>query len=250
MNPMLKSNVSKELREQIINILDDLVDGIAPGYLLPNSFLPFNYRNAIYEEAYKSLSIEFGVRRLEYVDYRDEIFDFLRELASDKFFNVIHHLWNVLYLIVHIQIEIPDDFILNPNAGSKLWSRKVSIRNNHIEFFKEVVDTLNHRLAQSNVKCSYKLNRNSVQMVRLDTGLDTSKKESNIQEENGNIQEENSDIQEPKDNQTPKHHQNQSRGEFWNRKTFVFTVVGVIVAVLIFLFGDGILKPLLPWWWN
>ena len=41
-------DISQKLREQTINIVTDLVDGIAPGYLLPNPYFPFDYRNAIY----------------------------------------------------------------------------------------------------------------------------------------------------------------------------------------------------------
>ena len=83
---MSKFNISQELREQIVNIIDDLVDDIAPGYLSPNSIARFDYRTAIYEAAYKSLSAEFGMRRFEYVDYRREVFDFLREVPSEKVF--------------------------------------------------------------------------------------------------------------------------------------------------------------------
>ena len=89
---MFKSNVSQELKEQIVNIIDDLVDEIAPGYLPPNSIVPLNYREAIYEEVYKYLWNEFGRRRFEDVDYRDEVFNFLREVPSEKFFNVTEHL--------------------------------------------------------------------------------------------------------------------------------------------------------------
>ena len=34
-------DVSPELREQIVNIVDDLVDRISPDYLLPNPIFPF-----------------------------------------------------------------------------------------------------------------------------------------------------------------------------------------------------------------
>ena len=66
---MFKFKVSQKLREQIINIIDDLVDKIAPGYLPPNSFFSFDYRTAIYEATYKSLWSEFGRRHSEYVEY-------------------------------------------------------------------------------------------------------------------------------------------------------------------------------------
>lgn len=240
---MFKLNVSQELREQIVNIIDDLVDKIAPGYLLPNPIFPFDYRTAIYEAAYKSLSAEFGMRRFEYVDYRDEVFDFLREVPSEKFFNVIEHLLKVVCEGVHIQKTIPDDIIPNPHAGNEPWSRKESVRNNHIRLFKGAVDILNHRLAQSNAKYRYKLRGESVQMVKLDTGLDVPKQESNIQKEN-------SGIQEPDDNQTSRHHRDQGHSEFWNRKTYTITVVGVIFVIFTFAFGDGIFRPLLQRLWN
>ena len=60
---MFKSNVSQELREQIVNIIDDLVDEIAPGYLPPNSIFPLNYREAIYEEVYKYLKMSITVMK-------------------------------------------------------------------------------------------------------------------------------------------------------------------------------------------
>ena len=99
---MFKFNVSQELREQIVNIIDDLVYKIAPDYLLPNPFLPFNYLEAIYEEVYKSLSTEFGMRRFENANYHREVFNFLREVPSEKFFNVIEHLLKVVCARVHI----------------------------------------------------------------------------------------------------------------------------------------------------
>ena len=167
---MFKFNVSQELREQIVNIIDDLVDKIAPGYLLPNPIFPFDYRTAIYEAAYKSLSAEFGMRRFEYVDYRREVFDFLREVPSEKFFNVIEHLLKVVCKGVHIQKAIPDNIIPNPNTGNELWSRKASVRNRHIRLFKEAVDILNHRLDQSKAKYRYELSGESIQKVKLDTG--------------------------------------------------------------------------------
>lgn len=232
------SHVSQELREQIVNIIDDLVDKIAPGYLLPNPIFPFDYRTAIYEAAYKSLSAEFGMRRFEYVDYRDEVFDFLREIPSENFFNVTEYLLKVVGEGIHIQKTISDDIIPNPHAGNELWSRKESVRNNHIRLFKGAVDILNHRLAQSSAKYRYELSGESVQMVKLDTGLDVPKQGSSIQKENSGIQKKD-------DNQTPAHHQNQGRSEIWNRRNYILMFLAVILAALMLLFGDGILRPLL-----
>lgn len=75
---MPKFKDSQKLREQTINIIDDLVDRIAPGYFSLNLRIDFNYRVVIYEEIYKYLWNKFGMRRSENVDYRNEVFDFLR----------------------------------------------------------------------------------------------------------------------------------------------------------------------------
>ena len=229
-------DVSQGLREQIVNIIDDLVDKIAPGYLLPNPYFPFDYRMAIYQAAYKSLWREFGKRRFEDVNYRDEVFDFLREVPSAKFFTVTEHLLKVVCEGVHIQSTRSDDIIPNPSAGNELWSRKESVRDNHIKLFKGVVDIINYRLSQHNAKYCYKLDGDSVQMVRLDTGLD--------------VPEGNSDTQEPDNNQPAEHHQNQNRSEFWNRKHYVIAVIVGGAAFLELAFGDGILIPLFSWLWN
>ena len=238
-----ESYVSPKLREQIVNIIDDLVDEIAPGYLPPNPIFPKNYRNAIYEEIYKSLWSEFGRRRFENVNYRDEIFEFLREVPSQNFFKVTEHLLKVVYRIIHIRIAIPDDIILNPSAGNKLWSRKKSVRDRHISRFKGGVDILNYRLSQNDAKYRYELDGKFVQMVRLDTGLDGPKQDSSIQKENSGIQKKDN-------NQTPAHHQNQGRSEIWNRRNYILMFLAVILAALMLLFGDGILRPLLHWVWN
>ena len=232
---MFKFNVSQELREQIVNIIDDLVDEIAPGYLPPNSIFPLNYREAIYEEVYKSLWNEFGRRRFEYVDYRDEVFDFLREVPSEKFFNVTEHLLKVIYGIIHIRIAIPDDIILNPSAGNKLWSRKESVRDRHISRFKGAVDILNYKLSQNKAKYRYELDGKFVQMVRLDTRSDVPKEDSGIEKKD--------------DNQTPEHNHLQSRSEIWGRKNYILGFVMVVVAILEFAIGDGILRPLLQRLW-
>ena len=233
---MFKFNVPQKLREQIVNIIDDFVDKVAPGYLPPNPIFPKNYREGIYEEMYKSLSAEFGMRRFEYVDYRPEVFNFLREVPSEKFFNVTEHLLKVVCAVVHIQKTIPDDIIPNPHAGNKLWSRKASVRDKHIRLFKGTVDILNRRLAQSNAKYRYELSGESVQMVRLDTGLNAPKQDSGIQEKD--------------DNQPPEHNHIQSRSEIWGRKNYILGFVMVVVAVLEFAIGDGILRPLLQRLWN
>ena len=227
---MPKFNVSQELREQIINIIDDLVDRIAPGYLPPNSIFPLNYKTEIYEVAYKSLWSEFGKRRFENVNYRDEVFDFLREVPSAKFFNVTEHLLKVVCKGVHIQKTIPDDIILNPSAGNELWSRKESVRDRHIRLFQFSVDDINDRILKNNSKCLFNMEGESVQLVRLDTGLD-------VPEETDN-------------NQPPEHHQNQSRSEVWNKRNYIIAVVLLILTAVGVFFGNGILIPPLRWVWD
>ena len=225
--PMPKFNASQELREQIINIIDDLVDRISPGYLPPNSIFPKNYRNAIYEEIYKSLWREFGRKRSEYADYRDEVFDFLREVPSKKIFTATELLLKVVCRIIYIQKAIPDNIIRDPNAGNELWSRKASVRDRHISLFKDSVDDINDRILKNNSKCLYNLEGESIQLVRLDTGLD--------------VAEGHNSIQEPNDNQIQEHHQNQSRSEFWNKRNFIIAVIALIFIILDFAFGDRIL---------
>ena len=95
--------------------------------------------------------------------------------------------------------------------------------------------TINYKLSQNNTEYSCKLNDGFVQIVRLDTRLD--------------VPEENIDMQKSDGNQATGHHQDQSRSEFWNRKShriaiasFIFVVLAVIISILIFLFGDGILR--------
>ena len=63
------------------------------------------------------------------------------------------------------------------------------------------------------------------------------------------VSTEDNGIQEPDDNESPEHHRYQSDSESWNRKQYIITVVGVIVAILgliiailVFFFGDGILN--------
>ena len=221
-------DVSEGLREQTINIIDDLVDDIAPGYLLPNPIFRLDYKTAIYERVYRFLLDELGERRLENVYYRDEIFDLLRGISSERFFNATEYLLKEMYRIVHTQRTIPDNILPNPHAGNQKWSRKESIRDGHINRFKGAVDLLNHRLFQNNAKYRYDLGSGFVQMVSLDTGSD--------------VPEENNGIQEPNDNQTPKQHQKRSRSEFWSRISYGIAVVGVIIALLGLIFGDGILR--------
>ena len=60
---------------------------------------------------------------------------------------------------------------------------------------------------------------------------------------------ENNGIQDPNDNQTPEHHQNQSRIASLNWKKILAAVV-VIVPILDFLFGNSILIRPLRWVWN
>ena len=227
--------VSEGVREQTINIIDDLVDDIAPGYLSPNLF-GFDYEMAIYERVYKFLLDELGMRRFENVYYRDEIFNLLREVPSEKFFNATEYLLKEMYRIVHIRRTIPDDILPNPHAGNKLWSRKESVRDWHISRFKGAVDILNHRLSQNNAKYCYDLSSGFVRMVSLDTGSDVPKG--------------NNSIQEPNDNQSPEHHQNQSRTELWNRRNFIIGASVLFLTAVGVLFGNGILKPSLRWVWN
>ena len=251
-------DVSQELREQTINIIDDLVNEVAPGYLRPNFLLFRGYQKKIYERVYKSLWDEFGKRRFENVNCRDEIFDFLREVSSEDFFKVIEYLLKEMYRIVHIQKTIPDDIIRDPNAGNALWSRKESVRNRHISRYKGAVDILNYRLSQKNTKYCYELTST---LVKLDAGLDAPEQDGSIQEpksksagstvsRTNDNQKKDSDIQEPDNNQTPVHHQNHSRSEFWNRRGYRIAVVGVIVAIFVLCFGEGILIRPLHWGWN
>ena len=79
------------------------------------------------------------------------------------------------------------------------------------------MDKLNRKLSQNNAKYRYELGGASVQMVRLDTGLDAPK--------------EDSDIQKKDDSQTPEPNQNQSRSEFWNKKIYIITFVGLFLLL-------------------
>ena len=241
-------DVSEGLREQTINIIDDLVNEIAPGYLRPNPFSHFDYKEPIYERVYKFVWDELAERRFENVYYRDEIFDLLRNISSERFFNAIEYLLKEMYRIVHIQITIPDDIIPNPHAGNKPWSRKESVRNRHISRYKGAVDLLNHRLFQNNAKHRYDLSNGYVQMIILDTESDVSEKNNGIQEPNDNKTPEHhqnqgdSNTQEPCDNRNAEQHQKRSRSEFWSRISYGIAVVGVIIALLGLIFGDGILR--------
>ena len=142
----------------------------------------------------------------------------------------------VIYDIVHIQIAIPDNIILNPSGGNELWSRKESVRDKHISRFKGSVDILNDRLSQNKAKYRYELDGEFVQMVRLDTRSDVPKEDSSIEKKN--------------DNQTPEHNHVQSRSEFWGRKNYILGLVMVVVAILGLVFGNGILIPLLQSLWD
>ena len=245
-NPMLKFKDSPELREQIVNIIDDLVNDIVPGYLSPNRISRFDYKKAIYKNVYKDLWREFGKRRSEYADYRDEVFDFLREVPSEKIFTVTELLLKVVCRIVYIQIAIPDNFALNPHRGEKLWSRKESVRNRHIKLFKDSVDDISDRILKNNSKCLYNMKGESVHLVRLDTGLDVPEETDN----NQNQRKEDSDVQEPNDNQTPEQHQKRSHGKSWdwrNRKV-EYALLGL--AFLDVLIGDRLLIRGIHWVWN
>lgn len=141
----------------------------------------------------------------------------------------------VIYDIVHIQIAIPDDIILDPSGGNKRWSRKESVRDRHISRFKGAVDILNYRLSQNKAKYCYELDGKFVQMVRLDTRSDVPKEDSSIEKKN--------------DNQTPEHNHVQSRSDSWGRKNYIIGCVGVVVAILGLVFGNGILIPPLQRLW-
>ena len=240
-------DVSQGLREQIINIVDDLVGRIAPGYLPPNRILFRGYQEQIYNRVYKFLWDELGMRRFENINYRDEIFDHLRNVSSEKFFNDIEYLLKAVYWIVHIQITVPDDIILNPHGGEKLWSRKESVRDRHISLFKQSMDKLNYRLSQHNAKYRYELRGESVQMVRVNTGLDVPKEKSDIQKQDNNQPPER---QKKNNNQSSEPHQNQSHSEIWNRRNYIIAVVLLILTALGVFFGNGILIPPLRWVWN
>ena len=229
---MPKFKDSQELREQIVNIIDDLVNDIVPGYLLPNTFFPFDYKKAIYENVYKDLWREFGKRRSQNAFYRSEVFEFLREVPSKKIFTATELLLKVVCRIVYIQRTISDDIIRDPNAGNQRWSRKESVRNRHIKLFKDSVDDINDRILKNNSKCLYNMKGESVHLVRLDTGSDVPEEESGIQE---------NDDKPPK-----KLHQNQNRSEFWNRRNYIIAIVALIFLILDFAFGNSILIRL----WN
>ena len=160
----------------------------------------------------------------------------MREVPSKKIFTATELLLKVVCQIVYIQRTIPDNIILNPYAGEKIWSRKESVRNRHIKLFKDSVDDINDRILKNNSKCLYTLEGESLQLVGFDTGLEIPEEESGIQETN--------------DNQTPKHDQDKSGIEFWNKRSHRIAVAGVVVAILILFFGDGILKPLFPDIWD
>jgi hypothetical protein len=256
---MPKFKDSQVLRGQIVNIIEDLVEGIVPGYLSPNSFSRFDYSTEIYKHVYKKLWREFGRKRSEYADYRDEVSDFLREVPSEDFFTATEHLLKVVCRIVYIQRTIPDDILPNPNAGNQLWNRKESVRNWHIKLFKDSVDDINDRILKNNSKCLYTLEGEFVQLVRLGTGLEVPEGESGIQEtddkQNSELQQKKkeSDILETDDKHPPKLHQNQSRSEFWYKRNYriavivaILTAAAVILTGLSLLFGDNILIRL----WN
>ena len=219
-----KPDVSPELREQIVNIIDDLVDRIAPGYLQSNRLPHFDYEKAIYEIVYKFVWDELGMRRYENVNYRNAVLNLLRDVQSEKFFDAIEYILKAVYECVHIQ-----------NTGNGRWDRQESTRDRHINHFKWAVDKLNYRLSQNNAKYRYELGGEAVQMVELGTGLDVPKEDSSIQKQD--------------DNQPPEH-QNQSRSEFWNRKHYIIAVVILVLTALGVFFGDGILIRPLHWVWN
>ena len=220
-----EQDVSQKLREQIINIIDDLVEGIAQGYLSLDSFDPVNYSREIYEHVYKDLWREYGKMRSRNASYRSEVFEFLREVPSADFSTAIRQLLQIVCWIVHIQ-----------NTGYELWARSPSVREKHIQFFKFSVDDINNRIRQNNSKYCYKLDGESVKMVRQDTGLEVPKEESGIQETD--------------DNQNTEHHQDKSRSEIWNRRHYIIAVWVLVFTAVAVLFGTGLLIPPLHWVWD
>ena len=231
----------RKLREQIINIVTDLVDDIALGYLVPNPIFPFDYQEGIYEEAYKYLWDEVGIPRSESAFYQYEIFEFLRIVPANEFFNAVEHLFEVVSAIVHLQKTMPDN-IISP-GGEPLWTRTESMRNRHINRFNDAVTRLNHRLSQNNAKYRYE----SGKMIRIDGGLDMS--------ENGN------DTKEPDSNRAKERDQSQSHSESLDWKSykigvwglrigiwgFVCSFLGLLVTILGILFGGEFLITPFKW---
>ena len=187
------------------------------------------------------------MRRYENVNYRNAVLNLLRDVQSEKFFDVIEYVLKTVCEGVHIQ---------NAGTGNGLWSRQESTRDRHINHFKWAVDRLNYRLSQHNAKYRYKLDGEAIEMVGLGTGLDAPEGNNDIQGQNDNqIQEhdqnqKDSDIQESDDNQIQEHRQNQSRSEFWNRKHYIIAVVILVLTALGVFFGDGILIRPLRWVWS
>ena len=208
-----ESDVPRKLREQVINIVFDLVNQIAPGYLPPNVIFFPGYHKEIYKVAYKYLWDELGEERLELDSYHNEIFEFLRNTSSNEFFHAVEHLLKVMSEIVHLQKTIPDDIILREDGGNELWSRKKSVRDKHINLFNAAMAKLNHRLLQNNAKYRYE----SGKLIPIDEGLDMS--------ENGN------DTKEPDSNRAKEHNQNQSYSESLDWKSYKIGVWGLKIGI-------------------
>ena len=73
---MPKFNASQELREQIINIIDDLVNEIAPGYLLPNTIFLLTIKRLFTKTFTKiyGVSLVRGVRNMPIIVMKFLIF--------------------------------------------------------------------------------------------------------------------------------------------------------------------------------
>ena len=109
---------------------------------------------------------------------------------------------------------------------------------------------LNHTLFQQNVEALKKdIDGGVNQLESIHEQLELYEETTQIREQL-RYAKENNGIQDPNDNQIPEHHQNQNRSEFWNRRSYGIAVGGIIVAILVLCFGEGILMRPLRWVWN
>ena len=144
-------DVYDRLRNQTINIIDDLVDKIVPDV---------DYKKVIYEEGYESLCDEFGLRRFRYVNHRNEIFDLLRDVPLGIFFAATEHLLKHIYR----KVVVPGQY--------SSWDREVPLYEEYNRHFETAVDGLNCRLFQHEIKYRYVLRGGSVEMANLNAEED------------------------------------------------------------------------------
>ena len=112
------------------------------------------------------------------------------------------------------------------------------------------VQILNHTLFQKNVEGLKEDIDNGInQLESIHERLELYEETTQIREKL-RYAKENNGIQDPNDNQIPEHHQNQNRSEFWNKRSYRIAVGGIIVAILVLFFGEGILIRPLRWVWN